>query len=104
MKSRRSRDVRHRIRSEVISHAVWLYYQFSLSFCDVENLLAQAGMTVSYETVRQGRSKFGTCCGPEDDASVADGVLKWLPDLREGTPVAPHSFAASIVPEDELLV
>ncbi len=82
MKSRRSRDVRHRIPSEVISHAVWLYYQFSLSFCDVENLMAQAGMTVSYETVRQGRSKFGTCRGPEDDASVADDVLKWLSDLR----------------------
>jgi len=44
---------------EVISHAVWLYFRFSLSFRDVEELLAQRGIVVTYETVRQWCLKFG---------------------------------------------
>ena len=42
-----------RFPSEIISHAVWLYFRFSLSFRDVEELLAQRGIVVTYETVRQ---------------------------------------------------
>jgi len=42
-----------RFPPEIISHAVWLYFRFSLSFRDVEELLAQRGIVVSYETVRQ---------------------------------------------------
>ena len=49
----------HRFPAEVISHAVWLYFRFSLSFRDVEELLAQRGVVVSYETVRQWCLKFG---------------------------------------------
>jgi len=40
-----------RFPSEIISYAVWLYFRFSLSFRDVEELLAQRGIVVSYETV-----------------------------------------------------
>ena len=43
----------------IISHAVWLYFRFSLSYRDVEELLAQRGIVVSYETVRQWCLKFG---------------------------------------------
>jgi putative transposase len=43
----------YRFPPEIISHAVWLYFRFSLSFRDVEELLAQRGVVVSYETVRQ---------------------------------------------------
>jgi putative transposase len=43
----------------MISHAVWLYFRFSLSFRDVEELLTQRGIIVSYETVRQWCLKFG---------------------------------------------
>jgi putative transposase len=50
---------RHRFPGEVISHAVWLYYRFLLSYRDVEELLAERGITVSYETVRQWCQKFG---------------------------------------------
>ena len=50
----------HRFPPEIISHAVWLYHRFCLSFRDVEDLLAQRGITVSYETVRQWCRKFGT--------------------------------------------
>ncbi len=42
-----------------ISHAVWLYYRFSLSLREVEDLLAERGITVSYETIRQWCAKFG---------------------------------------------
>ncbi len=42
----------HRYPSEIIAHAVWLYQRFCLSFRDVEDLLAERGVIVSYETVR----------------------------------------------------
>ncbi len=48
-----------RFPPEIVSHAVWLYFRFSLSFRDVEELLAQRGVVVSYETVRQWCLKFG---------------------------------------------
>lgn len=43
----------------MIRHAVWLYFRYSLSFRDVEELLAQRGIEVSYETVRCWTIKFG---------------------------------------------
>ena len=52
-------DKGFRFPSEIISHAVWLYFRFSLSFRDVEGLLAQRGIVVTYETVRQWCLKFG---------------------------------------------
>ncbi len=50
---------RHRFPPDVIRHAVWLYFRFTLSFRDVEELLAQRGISVSYETVRCWTIKFG---------------------------------------------
>ncbi len=44
---------------EIISHAVWLYHRFGLSFRDVENLLAERGVTVTYEAIRQWCRTFG---------------------------------------------
>ena len=49
----------YRFPPEIISYAVWLYYRFSLSFRDIEDLLAQRGVEVSYETIRQWCEKFG---------------------------------------------
>ena len=49
----------YRFPPEVISHAVWLYHRFGLSFRDVEDLLAERGITVSYETIRQWCQAFG---------------------------------------------
>ena len=49
----------HRFPPQIISHAVWLYHRFCLSFRDVEDLLAERGITVSYETIRQWCRKFG---------------------------------------------
>ena len=50
---------RHRFPSEIISHAVWLYHRFCLSFREVEEILAERGITVTYETIRQWCQKFG---------------------------------------------
>jgi transposase-like protein len=49
---------RHRFPSEIISHAVWLYHRFCLSFREVEELLAERGIVVTYETIRQWCQKF----------------------------------------------
>ena len=50
---------RHRFPPDVIRQAVWLYFRFTLSFRDVEEMLAQRGIDVSYETVRCWSLKFG---------------------------------------------
>jgi transposase-like protein len=50
---------RHRFPAEVISHCVWLYFRFSLSYRDVEELMAERGVTVTYETIREWCQKFG---------------------------------------------
>jgi putative transposase len=49
----------YRYPAEIISHAVWLYFRFSLSLRDVEELLAERGVTVTYETIRAWCAKFG---------------------------------------------
>ncbi len=49
----------YRFPKEIISHAVWLYYRFSLSLRDVEDLLAERGIEVSYETIRHWCARFG---------------------------------------------
>src|SRR5215210_4458950 len=49
----------YRFPAEIISHAVWLYYRFALSYRDVEELMAARGIIVTYETIRQWCQKFG---------------------------------------------
>ncbi len=50
---------RHRFPPEIIGHAVWLYFRFALSYRDVEELLAERGVILTDETVRQWCRKFG---------------------------------------------
>ena len=50
---------RHRFLAETIQHAIWLYLRFTLSYRDVEELLAERGLDISYETVRCWVLKFG---------------------------------------------
>ncbi|MFD4859838.1 IS6 family transposase [Streptomyces atratus] len=61
----------HRYRVEVISHCVWLYFRFPLSFREVEELMLQRGISVSYETVRRWCLKFGQ--------AYADGLRRRRP-------------------------
>jgi putative transposase len=56
---------RHRFPGEVIAHAVWLYYRFTLSYRDIEVLLAERGVQVGYETVGQWCREFGPAFAAE---------------------------------------
>src|SRR5271163_559020 len=60
---------RHRFPAEIISHAVWLYHVFSLSLRDVELLVAERRVVVSYETVRRWCKKFAASLRRPDAAS-----------------------------------
>jgi putative transposase len=51
--------VRHRFPPSIIQRAVWLYFRFPLSFRDVEEMLTERGIDVSYETIRRWVLKFG---------------------------------------------
>ena len=59
MKRTESLDKRHRFPPEIIQHAVWLYHRFNLSTRDIEDLLAERGIAVSYESIRLWCIKFG---------------------------------------------
>jgi len=56
---------RHRFPTDVIRHAVWLYLRFTLSYRDVEDLLAERGLDIIYETVRRWAGKFGNAFARE---------------------------------------
>jgi transposase-like protein len=62
---------RHRFPPPIIQHAIWLYLRFTLSYRDVEELLAERGLEVSYETIRRWVLKFG--------AAVAQRLRKRRP-------------------------
>jgi transposase-like protein len=50
---------RHRFPAEIISHCVWLYFRFNLSYGDVAEMMAMRGLSLSYETIRYWCLKFG---------------------------------------------
>jgi putative transposase len=50
---------RHRFPAEIISHCVWLYFRFCLSYRDIEELMTARGVTLTYEAVRYWCRKFG---------------------------------------------
>ena len=59
MNKEKSRYKRHRYPPEIISYSVWLYHRFIISYCDIEDLLAQRGVIVSYESIRRWCLKYG---------------------------------------------
>ena len=50
---------RHRFPPQIISHGVWLYFRFALSYRDVEEIMRVRGVTLTYQTVREWCLKFG---------------------------------------------
>jgi len=66
----------HQFPAEIILHAVWLYLRFTLSYRDVEELLAERGIETSYETVRRWVVKFGPAFARN---------LRWLRPRPTGT-------------------
>lgn len=83
MKSRKSLYHRRRFPRDIIRHTVCLYYRFCLSYRDIEDLLAERGITVSYETVRRWCLRFGPVyasrlrkrSGPAGDQWFVDEVF-----------------------------
>jgi putative transposase len=69
---------RHRFPPPIIQRAIWLYLRFTLSYRDVEELLAERGLDLSYETVRRWVLKF------------APGIAR---KLRRGRPRPSESMA-----------
>jgi putative transposase len=73
---------RHRYPIEVVSRCVWMYFRYSLSYRDVEEMMSERGVTVSYETIRAWCQKFGAeyskrlkkCRGPVGDTWHFDEV------------------------------
>jgi putative transposase len=74
---------RHRFPPEIIRYAIWLYARFTLSFRDVEELLAERGVDASYETVRRWFLKFGLSNRSEHPALKA-AAQRPLAPRRDG--------------------
>ncbi len=55
----------YRFAREIISHTVWLYHRFCLSLRDVEELLAERGIMVTYESIRNWCNHFGPVIRPD---------------------------------------
>jgi len=71
---------RHRFPPAIIQHAVWLYRRFPLSYRDVEDLLAERGLDISYETVRRWVTKFGPLFARELRRSRSRPTGRWHMD------------------------
>jgi putative transposase len=69
---------RNRYPSVIISHYVWLYYRFSLSYREIELMMAERGLMLTYETIRYWCLKFGS-----QYAKQLNKVKSWvIPRLR----------------------
>src|SRR3979411_3247851 len=74
---------RHRFPSVVLRHAVWLYLRFTLSYRDVEDLLAERGVEISNETIRRWVLKFGPAVG-RTLRRVRPVLTRWSSQSRAG--------------------
>lgn len=71
---------RHRFPPEVIRHAIWLYLRFTLSYRDVEDLLAERGLIVSNESIRRWVLKFGPVIAKNLRTSRPQAYTRWYLD------------------------
>jgi transposase-like protein len=71
---------RHQFPPDIIRHAVWLNVRFALSFRDVEDLRAERGLDVSYETLRQWVLRFGPLFAKELRRRRHRPTSHWHPD------------------------
>ena len=82
----------YRFPADVIQRAVWMYLRFTLSYRDVEDLLAERGIQVSYETIRRWVHVFG----PGDRASTAGSPAQAAWPLAFGRDVRPDRWKADV--------
>ena len=84
----------HRCPKEIISHVVWLYYRFTLSFRDIEELMAYRGIDVTYESIRQWCDKFGKFTSKFRDLNEGNGSkgtetpTSWNPHMELSSSIA----------------
>jgi putative transposase len=71
---------RHRFPAEIISHCVWLYFRFCLSYRDVEELMAERGVLLTNEAVRYWCRKFGQAYANQLRQRRPRSGDKWHPD------------------------
>ncbi|MGI8969162.1 MAG: hypothetical protein ACR2HB_00410 [Dehalococcoidia bacterium] len=68
---------RHQFPPAVVQHAIWLYLRFSLSYRDIEDLLAERGIEIIYETIRRWVLKLGPLFARELLRSKPRPTLRW---------------------------
>ena len=68
---------RHRSPPEIIQQTIWLYLRFTLSYRDVEELLAERGLDISYETVRRWVLKFGPLIARKPQQGCPRPSARW---------------------------
>jgi len=90
----------HRFPAEIISHAVWLYFRFTLSFRDIDELLAARGIFVTYETIRQWCLKFGQAFANELRRRQPRRGDKWHLDEMVITMNGKHHYLWRAVDQD----
>lgn len=96
---------RHRFPPTVIQHAVWLYARFTLSYRDAEDLLAERGLDVSYETVRRWVLKFGPLFAYELRRRRRRPGARWHLDemvIRIAGKQMRHGFVPAVIVTDKL--
>lgn len=89
-----------RFPPEIISHVVWLYFRFALSFRDIEELMASRGIIVTYETIRQWTLKFGQGYANELCRRQAKRGHKWHLDEVVLTIRGRHHYLWRAVDQD----
>jgi hypothetical protein len=87
---------RHRFPPDVIRHAVWLYLRFTLSYRDVEDLLAERGLTVSNESIRRWVLKFGPIIARNLREKLINGAYPRQADPRMTLQKLPRVKCASL--------
>jgi transposase-like protein len=89
---------RHQFPPAIIRHAVWLYVRFTLSYRDVEDMLAERGLDVSYETVRRWVLKFGPLFAQELARRRPRPSSRWHLDEMPGSlPASSSGFGARLM-------
>ena len=94
---------RHQFPPAIIRQAVWLYVRFTLSYRDVEDLLAERGLDVSYETVRRWVLKFGPLFARELRRRRPRPTARWHLDEMAVTIAGRRFWLWRAVDEGEVL-
>jgi putative transposase len=92
---------RHQFPPAIIRHAVWLYMRFTLSYRDVEDVLAERGLDISYETVRRWVLNFGLLFARELCRRRPRPTSRWHLDEMAvtiaGRPACPKSVVREVL-------